>query len=90
MNPLLICFKKKESNTLEKIKKDSITTSKDTTSPIIDLSLISKAQNRRDGVFPTGDTTVRKRGFNPLSICVCGEQKNKVKYNFCQKCNKLY
>jgi hypothetical protein len=76
--------------TLEKIKKDSITTSKDTTAPIIDLSLISKAQNRRDGVFPTGDTTVRKRGFNPLSICVCGEQKNKVKYNFCQKCNKLY
>ena len=22
--------------------------------------------------------------------CICGELKNKIKYNFCQKCNKLY
>lgn len=24
------------------------------------------------------------------NICGCGEPKNRVKYNFCQKCNKLY
>lgn len=25
-----------------------------------------------------------------VDICYCGEPKNRVKYNFCQKCNKLY
>ena len=24
------------------------------------------------------------------NLCVCGEPKNKVRYNFCQKCNKFY
>lgn len=24
------------------------------------------------------------------NLCSCGEPKNKIKYNFCQKCNKLY
>lgn len=27
---------------------------------------------------------------NNIARCSCGEPKNKIKYNFCQKCNKLY
>ena len=27
---------------------------------------------------------------NNIDRCFCGEPKNRIKYNFCQKCNKLY
>lgn len=27
---------------------------------------------------------------NKLNNCICGELKNKIRYNFCQKCNKIY
>ena len=27
---------------------------------------------------------------NNTEKCICGQIKNKVKYNFCQKCNKIY
>jgi hypothetical protein len=27
---------------------------------------------------------------NNNNICACGRAKNRVKYNYCQKCNKIY
>ena len=25
-----------------------------------------------------------------LDLCTCGQKKDRIRYNFCQKCNKLY
>lgn len=51
---------------------------------------IKKEIKRINGIFPTEDTSVRKSGNVIRNLCSCGEPINKIKYNFCQKCNKIY
>jgi hypothetical protein len=51
---------------------------------------IKKEIKRVEGIFPTEHITVRKSGNVIRNLCSCGEPINKVKYNYCQKCNKLY
>lgn len=51
---------------------------------------IKKEIDRINGVFPTENVTIRRSGNVIRNLCSCGEPINKIEYNFCQKCNKLY
>lgn len=51
---------------------------------------IKKEIKRIEGVFPTKPMSVRKSGSVIRNLCSCGEPINKIEYNYCPKCNKLY
>ncbi len=46
--------------------------------------------SRINGEFPKEPITIRRRGNIVGDVCYCGEMINRINYNFCQKCNKLY
>lgn len=52
--------------------------------------IIQQKINRIEDTFPTENIIVKKGGNVIRNLCSCGEPMNKVKYNYCQKCNKLY
>jgi hypothetical protein len=72
-------------NFLKKSKKiDVDTTDVPVDKPDVIIDIPKPVKKRK--IFNIEPVTVRKDPNN----CRCGEPKNKIRYNFCQKCNKLY